>query len=232
MLGKNKKNLLFVFFFLAVFLFIMSLFLPFCSLDYSDVLVNNGYEKPDVYWKDSGSLLIYHFGVYDVSDADNPLEYHMYKFRHISFYFYETGDMSLKDTFSGINYYEKATTKENNIISTGVMPMADYVSTSLLIAFFIYFCYKGYKSFDVRESKYFLYLGLLILVTHISWIIFTFMGYDFSDIYNQGFQNAFSYGIGFFTLLFSSILFFVLYFLKNYFLKTTDSNENSQVLEQ
>lgn len=209
---KNKKLLSNLIIFIAITATVISLFVPVVSWDYY-VLDTNSVEDPDMHLKISyTTLLLRYYSIYDLRNTYHPSEYNNYGF--LDFTFFESGNHELKSSFSDVSDYH---VKNTGFYSISVIFMLAIIAPFLWLILFSYFCYKGLKSSSKNKSKYFLYAGVINLITLIVAIIsFNFL-FDYIDIYNVGFSSRLGFGFGFYSFVLSIVLFFGFFVFKYFF---------------
>ncbi len=213
MQNKDKKTILNLIIICALAFAIVGFFVPVSSVSYSDVLVENGYEQPDLYWVKSGSLLSDYFSVYDYRDSNKPSEFHRYTF--FNFLKFENGEPS--GEFSSITDYDSNV--ENNWegpLSYSLIRNIEFIFSLLLFLLFIFFCYKIFKNNAFKQNNLILYLGLVVLVTFFYALFSYYYGTILRDVNNLGYANVLKFEYGFYLTILSIILLLSLYILKKY----------------
>ena len=213
---KNKKIVLLSILFIAIFSMIFSFFFPISSMNFSDALVKSGYEEPDIYWKFEYALFFKHYSIYDYRDLEKPSEFHrIFAFSDK----FESGNLSLENEFIYPSFEEKIMNNVYNPVSLDVTQILFYIFAFFSLSALFFCCIKGYKTLNLKKSRYFLFLGIIFLIGLICFTILSYLRFDFSDVNNLGYASVMRLEIGFYALLLSGILFFVIHFLNNYFIK-------------
>jgi len=223
MQDKNKKTILNLIALIAASLAIVSMFLPTVSLDYSNVLEKNGYQKPDLYWRGESSFTYTHYSVYDDRNQDTPSEYHKYKL--FNFFIFETGDKSISDTFSTVTFYDKISVDKEAFLTDSNASIIWSVFGLIILLLCIFFCYRGIKYCTVKKTKDFLFLGIIGLIFSSVFVLLNYFSYDFADINELGYSKYFNFEYGFYVFYVSIFLFFVVYFIQKYFLDLPDETD-------
>ncbi len=223
MQDKNKKNILKIFAFIATSLTIVSMCLSVVSLDYSNILEKNGYQKPDLYWRMDSSFLFFHYSVYDYRDQNNSSEYHRYNLFY--FFIFETGDKSISDSFSHVNFYDGISVDKEIFFTDSATSITWLLFAFVILLLCIFFCYRGIKYCTIKKTKDFLFLGIIGLIFSFVFIVLRYFAYDFVDINELGYTKYFNFEYGFYVFYVSIFLFFVVYFIQKYFLDLPDETD-------
>lgn len=211
---KDKKILLNMIVLVAISLGFISLFAPTISNDYSDLLKKLGTENPEKYTKHEITPILIHSIAYDFSNPDNPSEYHIYNF--FQFLKFETGTPRETDYAHETNpdlYYINQASNFSNIF------VMFYIIASITFPLLlIYFIYKGIKNI-YNKTRYFLYVGSIILISVVIFMVGMYYSINSLDIYNLGYIDITTIEYGFYLGIVTIVLFFLAYILQNYYLE-------------
>lgn len=220
---KNKKTILNIIILMAISFAFISLFAPINCIDYSDVLEQNGYENPDLYWKKETSFLLNHLSEYDYRNSENHQEFHRYSLFHLLNF--ETGEPT--GEFSTVNDYDiLSENNKNPPISYTLYNMLELIISFLLFVIFIFFSVKIINKKSNKKDKYILYNSITILIIFILSIASAFYLNYFKDHNNLGYMDAWTFGYGFYLMIVSITLFFIAYFMKRYFFEFKRKTQN------
>ncbi len=210
---KTKKTVLNIIILMAISFAFVSFFAPISCLDYSDVLEQNGYENPDLYWKTETSMLLSHFSEYDCRNSEKPQEFHRYiLFKFLKF---ETGIST--GEFTSISDYDISSENDKNLqLSNSLINMARILISFFFFVLFIYFSYKIIKNIENKPDKYILYNAILFIIIFVYVIISGIYINYLKDVNNLGYMDAWYVGYGFYLIIGSIVLFFMAYFLTRY----------------
>jgi len=212
---KNKKTILNIIILMAISFAFISLFAPINCIDYSDVLEQNGYENPDLYWKIEQSIFLKDFSEYDYRYPDSPQEFHRYTIFH--FLKFETGIST--GEFTSISDYDVSSENNKNLqLSNSLINMAGILISFFFFVLFIYFSYKIIKNLENKPGRYILYNAVLFIIIFVSVIISGIYINYLKDVNNLGYMDAWYFGYGFYLMIGSIVLFFMAYFLTRYYL--------------
>jgi len=221
MKNEHKEILLNLIVLAAVAIAIVSLFVPIIGVDYSDIEKNMGIEDFS-YVKTYYGPLTAHIIVSDSLESDDAHEYHTYWF--FGFFKFETGTPIEYESAHLKNPYDFYITASNNYLY--LLFVSFFMGMSIYPFLFIYFSYRGIQNIDIKKTKYFLYLGIVNLISLISFLIGGYFLVNSFDVNNVGYVNFITFQYGFYLVITSVILFFLSYIMQNYFIDYSEKKSS------
>ena len=208
-MNTSKKIVFDLIIFITIAFAVVSLIIPHYFFNSSDL-----YDNREYYWKNEISPLLDHT-IADDSKIDNDLAYPLYE----SYSFP-----------GGIVIYMEGAPPFNQAFddySSGGFPLptsaAQYrfvnlVGTMTLLVLFIYFSYGVVKEYRNKKTRYFLYIGILVLIWFFCDFFIAHIVYSGLEVYNSGLTNFVKFEYGFYLMIVVSVLFFIAYFMQDYLL--------------
>jgi len=221
MQNKHKKNIIDIMILLGIATTIVALFVPIISNDFSEIVTDQGFSDPDVYWKTERSLLYDHLHLVDAREQSTG-GFHIYRiFKYFNF---RSGDAELIKEAPNFASFDL---DESGNYSTGPIDLFTSVAVLISIIIFLFLAYTGYKSYGIKKTYYFLIVFIGDVLLLLGFLFLTYTGALSRDLYDYDFVKYIHLSYGFYLGILSMVIFLTLFLVQSKIIKDFQNKDKT-----